>query len=350
MSAKQLQQIEEHVNKIINITHHMPGGGGGGVPPTIPSPLPCLPPPAKKTVLDPDEEEDVDDDNYEEIEPQFLLQLVGLSTGRIICRPSAVLHSHSVADVLCDQVHPTQPIQCYSSLQDCSGLVQDGMEVFVAYTSDKKDIHPKCSHIIYLSVFQEGPNEQIIAVYPKVAHELVECALEKNYITVLKNMKQFKRDIPMFVEDKINTRFDFCGICEDDIPFLIKVTNVPFADYSDLPVKERKKKDYSRKNKDSKIALYPDFNHRKSIIDAETMKCIQDMTTIKRESVIRCILCYVVQRTDTDRFQPSAHDEAYRVVLREAVEAGIIIMPIMVSWTRDGKAYFIRDDLPVIKF
>ena len=230
------------------------------------------------------------------------------------------------------------------------------MEVFVAYSSDKTEIHPKCSHIVYLSVFQEDKedgshcNEQIIAVYPKLAQELVECALEKNYIGMLKDHKQFKRDVSMFVEDKVDTKFDFCGIGADDIPFLIKVFNVPFADYADLPIKDRKKKDFSRKNKDSKIALYPNFNVHKSLIDAETMKCIQDMTTIKRESVIRCIICYVVQRTDTDRFQPSAQDEGYRMALRQAIEAGIILMPMMVSWTRDGKAYFIRDDLPVIKF
>ena len=305
---------------------------------------------------DADEEADDEDCNYIDVEPKFLLHVVGLTRGIVASRPSkyetdvqSPKYKH-MTDIISHDVNYERPVLTYSSMHSCSGLVELGKEVFIAYRPDVKDQHNDCTHVIYLSVFNEGKNEQIVGIYPQIAQELVESAIEKNYLTMLTNVKQFKRDVPFFLEGKVDTKFDFCGICEDDIPFLMPVTNVHFADYADLPPLQRQRKDYRLKNRDSKIALYPDYSFHEGDILAETKKCIRDMTTVKRESIIKCILCYVVQRTDTDRFQPSAQDPEYRQILREAVEAGVIIVPIMVSWTREGRAYFIRDDVPVVKF
>jgi len=32
----------------------------------------------------------------------------------------------------------------------------------------------------------------------------------------------------------------------------------------------------------------------------------------------------------------------------EAVEAGVIITPIVISWTREGIALFVTDEIPVV--
>ena len=62
---------------------------------------------------------------------------------------------------------------------------------------------------------------------------------------------------------------------------------------------------------------------------------------------MRCIMCYVIQRTDANRFQPSVIDPEYRSAFKEALEAGVEIITMVVSWNRNGEATFIRDDLPV---
>jgi DNA-binding sugar fermentation-stimulating protein len=59
-------------------------------------------------------------------------------------------------------------------------------------------------------------------------------------------------------------------------------------------------------------------------------------------------MCYVIQRTDADRFQPSVIDPEYRDAFKEAIEAGVEIITMVVSWNRNGEATFIRDDLPII--
>ena len=61
-------------------------------------------------------------------------------------------------------------------------------------------------------------------------------------------------------------------------------------------------------------------------------------------------MCYVIQRTDVDRFQPSIIDPEYRQAFKEAVEAGVEIITLVVKWTRDGEAYFVKDDLLIVPF
>ena len=36
------------------------------------------------------------------------------------------------------------------------------------------------------------------------------------------------------------------------------------------------------------------------------------------------------------------------IVMNEAREAGVEVITLVVQWTRDGAAYFVRDDLPIV--
>ena len=58
-------------------------------------------------------------------------------------------------------------------------------------------------------------------------------------------------------------------------------------------------------------------------------------------------MCYVIQRTDTNRFQPSIIDSKYRDAFKKAMKTGVEIITMVVSWNRNGEAIFIRDDLPI---
>ena len=56
-------------------------------------------------------------------------------------------------------------------------------------------------------------------------------------------------------------------------------------------------------------------------------------------------MCYVIQRTDINRFQPSIIDPEYRQAFKDAIKSGVEIITMVVQWTRGGEAYFIKDDL-----
>ena len=61
-------------------------------------------------------------------------------------------------------------------------------------------------------------------------------------------------------------------------------------------------------------------------------------------------MCYVIQRTDIDRFQPSVLDSQYREAVKLAVEAGVEIITLVIKWTKQGEAYFVKDDLYMTPF
>ena len=132
----------------------------------------------------------------------------------------------------------------------------------------------------------------------------------------------------------------------------MEVKNVPLADYEDISAKDRKKMCYDDRAIDSKIAYFPDGYRKKSTdtVSPRALKHIRELTLIKKESITRCIMCYVIQRTDVDRFQPSIIDPEYRQAVKEAVEAGVEIITLVVRWTREGEAYFVKDDLFMVPF
>ena len=61
----------------------------------------------------------------------------------------------------------------------------------------------------------------------------------------------------------------------------------------------------------------------------------------------RCILGFVIQRSDVSCFQASAIDPEYKNALKEAKDSGVEIFALVVKWTSDGKCSFVRDDLPI---
>jgi len=212
----------------------------------------------------------------------------------------------------------------------------------------------KCEYRVYLSLFtdKERNKETIVGIHPKLAEDIVEQSLIKNYLTKLQNIKSYKRETTIFVEGKVDSRFDFSGIDENNIPFIMEVKNVPLADYEDISANERKKKNYpiSEFDFNSKIAYFPDGYRKKSTdpVSPRALKHIQELTLIKKESKTRCIMCYVIQRTDINRFTISILDSQYREAVKKAIEVGVEIIPIVIEWTKNGESYFIRDDLPLV--
>lgn len=282
----------------------------------------------------------------------LLYKLENLIEGKVVKRPSKFIKSPYVADVL---INSGEEVLSHTPSLGCCGLAEVSSTVLMSSSNLKKTnkANKQCSYIVYLSIILEKGKEQIIGIHPKLAENLVESALNKNCLSKLTNIQKYRRETTIHVKDKINSRFDFTGIDENGIPFIMEVKNVPLADYEDLPkAKKTERRDYSKFQLDSKVAYFPDGYRKKSSepVSPRALKHIKEMTLIKLESKIRCIMCYVIQRTDVNRFQPSIIDPEYREAVKTAISSGVELIILVVSWNRQGEAYFIRDDLPLTPF
>jgi len=278
----------------------------------------------------------------------LVMKIDNLVEGSIVKRPSKFVKSPYVADVI---INNTEYLAHTASL-GCCGLCESGSSILFAPMKNNKTDSKKCVYSAQLSIINEKNHEVIIGIYPKLAEHLVENCLTKNYLSILQNVKRYKRETKIFVENKVDSRFDFTGIDENDIPFIMEVKNVPLADYEDILSKERKNVCYDDREYDSKVAYFPDGYRKKSseTISPRALKHIRELTLIKKESVTRCIMCYVIQRDDVNRFQPSIIDPEYRQAVKEAIEAGVEIITLVIKWNRDGEAYFVKDDLTITPF
>lgn len=280
-----------------------------------------------------------------------ILELNNLSQGIIVKRPSKICKTPYVADI----VHENgNEVLGHTASLGCCGLADVGANIIMEENcnSKKKSV---CNYKVQLSIFKERNTEIVIGINPKLAEELVESSIKKNLFKKLKNVQCWKRETKIYVEGKVDSRFDFTGIDENGIPFIMEVKNVPLADYEDITAKERKNLPaniYENRNIDSKVAYFPDGYRKKTAdpVSPRALKHIKELTLIKKESKTRCIMCYVIQRSDVDRFQPSVIDQEYRSAVKEAINNGVEIITLVVKWTKDGHAYFIRDDLPITSF
>jgi DNA-binding sugar fermentation-stimulating protein len=291
---------------------------------------------------------------------QLLIKLDNLVEGTVIKRPSKFIKSPYVADViplsLENEVVKNQVLAHTASL-GCCGLADTNATILMNLVPNSKSKNKnvdklKCEYRVYLSVLREKNVEIIIGIHPKLAEELTETALKSNYLSKLQNIQSYRRETAIFVEGKVDSRFDFSGIDENGVPFIMEVKNVPLADYEDITAKDRKGKCYDDRSVDSKVAYFPDGYRKKSAdpVSPRALKHIRELTLIKKESVTRCIMCYVIQRTDVNCFQPSIIDPEYREAVRLAIEAGVEMITMVVQWTKDGQSYFVRDDLPFTSF
>lgn len=279
----------------------------------------------------------------------LLIKLNNLVEGEIIKRPSKYIRTPYVADIeICSD---SSIILGHTASLGCCGLSDVGARVLMSPVPKTKNntnndkLH--CEYRVYLSVIRGNNSEMIIGIFPKLAEELTESALKNNLLSRLTNVRTYKKETKIYVPGLVDSRFDFSGIDENGVPFIMEVKNVPLADYEDVTVKERKTMCFDNRDINSKVAYFPDGYRKKSSdpVSPRALKHINELALIKRMSKTRCIMCYVIQRTDVDRFQPSVIDPEYREAFKEAVQSGVEIITMVVQWTREGEAYFIKDDL-----
>jgi DNA-binding sugar fermentation-stimulating protein len=131
----------------------------------------------------------------------------------------------------------------------------------------------------------------------------------------------------------------------------MEIKNVPLADYEDVCAKDRKKMNFEGRDFNSKVAYFPDGYRKKSTdpVSPRALKHIRELEAIHVSNPkIRCILCFVIQRADVNRFTTSVVDPEYKAAVKKAYESGVEILTLVVKWSRDGSAQFVCDDLPIL--
>ena len=276
----------------------------------------------------------------------FLFELDDVIIGEVIARPSKKVKTPYVADVKIisgsnDDEHEYEE-ECYvlahAPSLGCGGLVTPGSIVIMSTNNDPKI----CTHIIHVSLFNEREKSIPIGVHPKNAELMVNYCLYNNHISSLQNLKEIERE-KVFQD----SRFDFTCIDENGIKTIIEVKNVPLADYEDIYSKDRKKRNYDHCDINDKISYFPD-GYRKKQSDTVSPRALKHIKTledikIKRGHDVRCILIFVIQRTDSKWFQPSIVDPIYREAFGKAVINGVEIIPISIKWKLDGRCYFEKE-------
>jgi DNA-binding sugar fermentation-stimulating protein len=273
----------------------------------------------------------------------FLYKLPSAYEACVVKRPSKTSKTPYVADIILKNDDTNTEYMAHTASLGCCGLVEKGESIIMKDAPNPKSV---CKYRVMMAKTVERGIVNIIGIDPKIAEDMVEMALNKNYFRTLSNIRSYKREYTI-----MNSRFDYFGTDANKIPFIMEVKNVPLADYVDCYANEKKGMDFSDRDINSKIAYFPDGYRKKQkdTVSPRALKHITELTQIAKEANgrVRTIMCYVIQRRDVSSFQASNVDPIYKAAFTEAVKNGVEIITMQVGWDADGTANFIRDDLPI---
>ena len=283
------------------------------------------------------------------------MKLESVVSGTVLKRPSASIKSPYVADVLLDD---GRTILAHSAALGCCGLSDKGATIWLQSMPAKKGADAKCSHRVCLSTLYDTVREKSVTVgiFPKYAEELAEKALVGNHFRSLQGIQKYRRETVLKVDGLVDSRFDFSGIDGQGCPFLMEIKNVPLADYEDC-VPRKPGSSYMDMEFAEKVAYFPDGYRKKASdpVSPRALKHIRELTIIRGMSKTRCILCFVVQRSDVNRFTASVADPEYKTAFEEARNSGVEIVVMVVEWrivegysSSGAEAWLITDDLNIV--
>ena len=250
----------------------------------------------------------------------------------IVSRPSKQIKSPYVSDIIITETG--ESALAHTPSLGCAGIVAAGS---IVYVSLLKSSNSKCKYCIELADYEEQDKNKriIIGVNPKLSEIIAQKVLENNLLDNV-SIETVKSQVTVG-----NSRFDFIGILKDkpEIPYICEIKNVSIADYVDISNKERKKLDLSFQDKifEDKIAIFPDCQRKlqKKPISERALKHIQELTSLKQKNNdnIVCILLFVVQREDVNRFTVSTLDPIYKHAVQKGMQNNVIVRSIKVKWT-----------------
>ncbi len=272
----------------------------------------------------------------------FLYKKDDLIRGQIVKRPSKRCKTPYVGDVIKtfqksfkskddnneEEKKEEEEYLLHTPCLGCGGLCDAGSEILMY------PIKTKCKYRAFLSIVKEKNNTIYVGIEPNSAEVITELALKKNYIKELQNIKSYK------TQTKIGkSRFDFSGVDENGVEFILEVKNVPCAYYENVATeKERKNIDSSKYKWNDKIGIFPigKINRKTKTISERALKHIRELEEIKRTTNKRAIICYVIQRNDVKSFEPSACDPIYKSAVEKAIKNGVEMIVLKVKWDNNN--------------
>lgn len=256
-----------------------------------------------------------------------------LIKAKVLARPSKKVKSPYLADVLL--LDTNEEVLCHSAALGCSGHITENSIVWVL---EKEESTSKSTHQIYL--IEE--NDIMIGCHPLVANKIAYRLLKNNM--VLPNTKDVLSEYTMG-----DCRFDFLAKCDDRLT-IIEVKSVPIADYIDGTTKEVQAylKEYPELKQ--KIAIFPyctTQNKRKVSNEPLSERALKHVTELtKLVNTTKCVLLFIIQRTDVSQFCITKLDPIYKEACKKALDAGVIIKAISVRW--DNRFCYYEKDLEII--
>ena len=267
---------------------------------------------------------------------EYIYSLPKLYKGLVLARPSKVCKSPYLADVRIFDEYDNiieDNIMTYSPALGCCGLIAPNVYVLCTKSESTKN---KSKYIIHHICAE---NNYILGVNPMLANPIVKSLLLHNKIDEFQNITELQSEITVN-----ESRFDFTFFNSEGKRVYLEVKNVPLACVVDVCSKEMKKLDLSSYDQSKKIAIFPDGyrKNKNEPVSPRALKHVNHLASIhKEDSNIICALLFLIQRSDVDSFKPSSLDKIYEQALYDAVESGVIVLPICVSW-KDNNCYFLK--------
>lgn len=255
-------------------------------------------------------------------------QLNNLVPATVLKRPSALIKTPYVSDIqLTDEMEPHLG---HSLSLGCCGLCETGAQVYVTHISNcKPGLH--CDYTVQLS---KSNDNTLVGINPRIAEHIVENCIRQKLILAEASressipLNTYKREYTVSKEllgTEKAVRYDFGGTLKNGAPFYLEVKNVPLATNG--------------------TAYFPDGFRKKTTdtVSPRALKHIQELMHLKiNNPQSRCIICYVIQRSDVSRFEISKKDPEYRDAVFKAIDAGVESLAIVIDWSISGIATFVN--------
>ena len=258
-----------------------------------------------------------------------IYQLNDLKVGVIKNRITQLCKTPYVADAVING----ETVMVHTPALGCGGLCEPSC-VILASPIEKK--HAICSYTVELCVVYEPTDDKciIIGTNPNLGKIIIDECFKKNRLPFLRTKEYGKRTIIEYIRSKKSEKeymmFEYSGIDADDKPFVMEIQTVPCSNgnISHFP------NDFAKKGNDKK--------------SLKQLKQIQELTTFKLRSFYRRIMCYVIQRSDTEYFEPNIHNKDYYDAFYEAKRGGVEIYAIQINWNEMGEAILADNVIPIL--
>ena len=241
----------------------------------------------------------------------------------VLARPSKKIKSPYLADIEIEG----KEILCHTAALGCCGFIKAGATVWVL---EKPESKAKSTHEIYI-VEIDG---QMVGCHPLVANKIGASLLKLQLVLPIGDIIQ---------EVKFDTcRFDFAST---DKKTIIEVKSVPMADHYDGTLKELNA--FIKANsvvESEKIAIFPFGKRKVALLSPRALKHVESLTKLVPDHT--CVLLFIVQRNDVDRFTITKLDPIYKTAVAAAKEAGVLIKAVSVRW--DNQRVYFEKELPII--